>query len=114
MNPRNPLNKFAARRGLIGLIVLTTCIQPRAHAEPSEAGQELGASWKGHKEEMAGWQDERKGATWSQYLSNQPDDADKLLMPKTVEAVIQLNQWFGLDLVKSAAEENKNDADVKS
>src|SRR5207302_3909270 len=65
------------------------------------------------KEEMAGWQDERKGATWKQFMTNQPDDADKLLMPKTVDAVVRMNQWFGLE-VESAVEDNKNDADVKA
>jgi hypothetical protein len=104
-------------RNYVSLTVLVAVVvlpPMPADAEPSEAAQELGRMWNERKEEMAGWQDERKGAAWNQYLSGQPNDAEKLLMPKTVEAVVQMSLWFTLDTVKEAGEQNKNDADVKS
>jgi hypothetical protein len=70
--------------------------------------------WKERQEEYAGWQDEKQGPTWKQFLSNQPDGVDKLLMPKTIEALLGVRYWLEMDAIKSDAEESKNDASVKS
>jgi hypothetical protein len=101
---------------LVVILLLTWSVpgQRSAGAEPSESAQELTRMWKDRQEEIAGWQDEKQGPTWKQYLSNQLDGADKLLMPKTIEAVLGTSYWLGMDTVKSDAEENKNDAAVKS
>jgi uncharacterized protein YecT (DUF1311 family) len=70
--------------------------------------------WNDQKEEIAGWQDEKKGATWKQFLTNQPDGADDLLMPKTVKVLHNLPHWLNMDAVKDKAAENKNDPGVKA
>lgn len=117
MDVRNELK--TARRwlivlGLLTLIAWLAPVQRAARADPSEGAQEMQRMWKEHQEEYAGWQDEKKGATWKQYRTSQPDGADKLLMPKTIELIKNVSYWLGLDHVKELAEDNKNDADVKA
>jgi hypothetical protein len=83
-----------------------------ADAEPSEAAQEFSRTWKSAQEEFAGWQDEKQGPTWKQYRSTSSNEMGDLLMPKTVEAVKQVNGW--LNFHKDDLEEAKNDPAVKA
>lgn len=99
------------------MILLMTWSTPRhakADDDSAEAVQELQRMWKERQEEMAGWQEEKKGPTWKQFLANQPDGADKLLMPKTIETLAAVKYWLDLDHVKETAEQAKNEAAAKT
>jgi hypothetical protein len=99
------------------MVLLMTWNMPRhakADDDSAEAVQELQRMWKERQEEMAGWKDEKQGPTWKQFLTNQPDGADKLLMPKTIEALAAVKYWLDLDHVKETAEQGKNEAAAKS
>lgn len=102
---------------VFAMVLLMTWNVPRharADDDSAEAVQEMTRMWKEQQEEIAGWQDEKQGATWKQFLTNQPDNADKLLMPKTIEALQKVQYWLNLDHVKETAEQSKNAPAVKS
>lgn len=99
---------------VVSLMILLARVQSWAVDEPSESVQEITRMWKEQKGEIAGWQDEKTGATWKQVLINQPDGASSLLMPKTIKVVRDVGYWLNLDTVKTDSAENKNDPAVKA
>ena len=83
-------------------------------AMASQAAENLAHQWKAEQEYFAGWELEKKGPTWDQYLHEQSDAMSNLQMPKTVELLTRMNQWFDESGIKPIVEQYKDDKSVKA
>ncbi len=83
-------------------------------AMASQAAENLSKQWKGEQEYFAGWELEKKSPTWDQYLHEQSETMSSLQMPKTVELLTRMNQWFDESGIKPIAEQYKDDKSVKA